>query len=271
MRYIPSFAAAATVAMAVAALPAHAQQTGAGQAQQGQMQQQQQAQMGAGECQVIGAEFDQQIMGDPELRGQFGGQLSQQLRQMRNTAMQLDRLGYTEACDAVAMAIRDIAANPQAYGQQQQMGAAGQQQMQQGQQAQQAQPMDPAMQDPMLMQEQAMGFDEMRGRLRVGELIGADVRGVDGQSIGEVDDIIMGQDGDSSYAIVAYGGFLGFGQDLSAVPLSQVQIAADQRTIYVPLSDADLEQAPTFARGDEAWMDDPDWQAQNQQFYTGVR
>jgi sporulation protein YlmC with PRC-barrel domain len=266
MKYIPSVAAAATVAMAVAALPAHAQQ--AGQAQQGQMQQQQQAQMGAGECQVIGADFDQQIMDNPELRGQFGGQLSQQLRQMRNTARQLDRLGYTQACEAVAMAIRDIAANPQQY--QQQMGATGQP-MQQDQQAAQPGAMDPAMQDPMLMQEQAMGFEEMRGRLRVGELIGADVRGVDGQSIGEVDDVVLGQDGDSSYAIVAYGGFLGFGQDLSAVPLSQVQIAADQRTIYVPLSDADLEAAPTFARGDQAWMDDPDWQARNQQFYHGTR
>ena len=258
MRYFPSFAAAAAaVAVAATAIPASAEQAGTRAMQLAQTST-------AADCQILGQDFDERVMGDPDLRGQFGAQVTQDLRQLRNAAMQLERYGQIEACGAVAAAIHEISQNPGQYA----TGAPGQP-------GATDQATDPALmdRDQMLAQdrEAALPYSEMRGRLRLGELIGADVRGINGESIGEVDDILMGDDTSTSYLIVAYGGFLGFGSDLSAVPLEQVQISQDLDSAYVPLSAEDLDAAPTFSRGDEGWLDDADWQERNRQFYSGTR
>lgn len=215
-------------------------------------------------CQVISPELTQRLAEEPERRAEFSAQLSRDLRFMRNTALQLERYGHTEACNAVAEAIQEMIDNPAEYrevaAQSQIAGTAATDLA--------AQPDLTWEERQELRREEAQPITQLESRLRAGDLIGADVRGNDGDSLGEVDDLIFGQSAEESWVIVSYGGFLGFGQDLSAVPFDRVEVTPDLNTIYVPLTQSQLEDAPTFSRGDLEMLSDPEWQERNEQFYS---
>ncbi|HLS68209.1 MAG TPA: PRC-barrel domain-containing protein [Kiloniellales bacterium] len=219
---------------------------------------------GVTECQVVSPDLNARLAEEPQLRAEFTPQLSRDLRYMRNVAMQLERYGHTEACDAVAAAMQEMIDNPEEY---QQIAARSQIE---GEGAT-GLGIDPEMtweERQEVRREAAVPIEQYGSRLRAGDLIGADVRGRTGSSLGEVDDLVFGEQAEDSYIIVSYGGFLGFGQDLSAVPLTLVEVTPDLDTIYVPLDQDQLEDAPTFSRGDEEVINDPDWQERNRQFYT---
>ena len=218
----------------------------------------------ASECEVISPELTQRLAEEPQLRAEFSPQLSRDLRFMRNTALQLDRYGHTEACNSVAQAIQEMLDNPDEYRE-----AAARSQLEGT--AATGMAADPELtweERQQLQREEAQPIAELESRLRAGDLIGADVRGNEAASIGEVDDLVFGQSAEESYLIVSYGGFLGFGQDLSAVPFDRVEVTPNLNTVYVPLTQSQLEDAPTFSRGDLQMLNDPDWQERNEQFYS---
>lgn len=245
----------AAIGLALGAGPALAQT---------QEQDQTQSDIVASECQVISPELTQQLAEEPQLRAEFSPQLSRDLRFMRNTALQLDRYGHTEACNAVAEAIQQMIDNPEEYRE-----AAARSQIEGTAATGMAADPDLTWEErQQLQREEAQPIAELESRLRAGDLIGADVRGNEGESIGEVDDLVFGQSPEESYLIVSYGGFLGFGQDLSAVPFDRVQVTPNLNTVYVPLTQSQLEDAPTFSRGDVQMLNDPEWQERNEQFYS---
>jgi len=50
--------------------------------------------------------------------------------------------------------------------------------------------------------------------------------------------------------------------------LDRVRVTPDLNTVYVPLDRDQLEDAPTFSRGDFDEMNDRDWQKRNKEFYS---
>jgi sporulation protein YlmC with PRC-barrel domain len=81
---------------------------------------------------------------------------------------------------------------------------------------------------------------------RASKLIGKNVSNEQNQRIGEVNDIIIGKDG-QTYAVLEVGGFLGVGEKLVAVPYRSLQV--DDRASKVVLPGASreaLRQLPVF-------------------------
>ncbi len=73
--------------------------------------------------------------------------------------------------------------------------------------------------------------------------------------IGEINDIIVTQDGNVSAVILGVGGFLGIGERDVAVPMSEIIVVreegdSDDRFLVVSTTKEALEQMPAFERGD---------------------
>jgi hypothetical protein len=66
---------------------------------------------------------------------------------------------------------------------------------------------------------------EVRPSNRASRIIGANIYNEQGQSIGEVEDLIVQRDGAAPVAVVSVGGFLGLGARLVAVPLAELRFA----------------------------------------------
>jgi sporulation protein YlmC with PRC-barrel domain len=62
---------------------------------------------------------------------------------------------------------------------------------------------------------------------RASDLIGATVLDDRGESVAKVDDIVVSTEDDKLHAVLAIGGFAGFGEKLITVPFSDLQITAD--------------------------------------------
>jgi hypothetical protein len=78
-------------------------------------------------------------------------------------------------------------------------------------------------------QESAEQSHHARGHYKASELLGLNVRGRSGDDdIGEIKDLMLGRDGRVIYAAVSFGGFLGVGDKLFAVPFDAIEIVQDE-------------------------------------------
>jgi sporulation protein YlmC with PRC-barrel domain len=87
---------------------------------------------------------------------------------------------------------------------------------------------------------------------RGSKLIGATVYGTDNASIGEINDLMVANDGKISAAVIGVGGFLGVGSKNVAVPFEKLNLSRKPDTgaidkITVAFSKDELKNAPTFA------------------------
>lgn len=81
------------------------------------------------------------------------------------------------------------------------------------------------------------------------QVIGTDVINDNGETIGEVKDVLIAPDGSASYGIVGVGGFLGIGEKYVAVPVSQVRYSAGS-FILPGVTEEVLRNAPAFEYSD---------------------
>ncbi len=66
---------------------------------------------------------------------------------------------------------------------------------------------------------------------RASRIRGATVVNDHGDTIGTIDDIVIGDGAKSTYAILSVGGFLGLGSYLVAVPFQELHISKDKITL----------------------------------------
>jgi sporulation protein YlmC with PRC-barrel domain len=91
--------------------------------------------------------------------------------------------------------------------------------------------------------------------MRASKIIGADVQSAKGEQLGDVKDLIVNaDDGKVNYAIVAFGGVLGFGEKLFAYPMDRFQPSSDGSKLVLNASEEEMKNAPGFDRS--AW---PTW------------
>jgi len=64
------------------------------------------------------------------------------------------------------------------------------------------------------------------------KLIGKNIKNSQGDNLGEVKDIVLDSKGKVRYVAVAFGGFLGIGDKMHAVPLSAFQFKRDKGMFY---------------------------------------
>jgi hypothetical protein len=87
---------------------------------------------------------------------------------------------------------------------------------------------------------------------RGSKLIGASVYGPDNSSIGEINDVIIGGDGQIKAAVIGVGGFLGVGEKNVAVPFQDLNVnrkpdSTSIDKITVSYTKDQLKNAPKFA------------------------
>lgn len=106
--------------------------------------------------------------------------------------------------------------------------------------------------------------------LRASEIIGKDIYNDAGEDLGDVHELVLSGDQNKiSYAVISFGGWMGIGDKLFAVPFTQLQHKSlEKDKIYVNLSKEKLKNAPGFDKN--AWPDktDSDYWKQVNQFYS---
>jgi hypothetical protein len=80
---------------------------------------------------------------------------------------------------------------------------------------------------------------------RASKVIGASVVNEANDTVGKVDDIIVGQDGKTPYVVLSVGGFLGIGDKLVVLPYEQLKTMDGKILMPGATKDA-LKDLPTF-------------------------
>lgn len=101
-----------------------------------------------------------------------------------------------------------------------------------------------------------------------GTLIGDDVVNDQEQSLGDIKEIMLDtRSGKVAYAVLSFGGFLGIGEKLFAVPWQALRLDTANKRYVLNIDKERLKTAPGFDR--DAWPDmtDMKWVTQVHHFY----
>lgn len=112
--------------------------------------------------------------------------------------------------------------------------------------------------------------DGLAWNRKVSDVIGADVRNQQDENLGDIKDLVIDtSNGSVRYAVVSFGGWLGIGDKLFAVPMSALQHASDKEKFTMNVTKDQMKSAPGF--DNNAWPDfaNPQWSATNDAFYGG--
>jgi sporulation protein YlmC with PRC-barrel domain len=99
--------------------------------------------------------------------------------------------------------------------------------------------------------------------VKASSIIGTDVVNAKGDNLGDVKEVVIDpRTGRVAYAVVSFGGFLGMGEKLFAIPFSALDYDAEKNEYVLDVSKERLEAAPGFdadhwpAMSDEKWNRD---------------
>ena len=108
---------------------------------------------------------------------------------------------------------------------------------------------------------------------RASKIVGTDVKNLQKEDLGEVKELVINpESGEIAYAVISFGGFLGMGDKLFAVPfdlLKAPEVKAGDDLAYFTF-DADksrLENAPGFEMSKWPNINDPSWCQEIDRFY----
>src|ERR1700689_5274512 len=88
---------------------------------------------------------------------------------------------------------------------------------------------------------------KFRSVLSASTLAGDSVRNAAGEDLGNIDEIMIDiPSGRVAYAVLSFGGFLGMGDKLFAVPWSALKVDEDEKCFVLDLNKKTLESAPGF-------------------------
>ena len=99
-----------------------------------------------------------------------------------------------------------------------------------------------------------------RSVLSASTLSGDRVRNPAGEDLGKVDEIMIDiPSGRVAYAVVSYGGLLGLGNKLFAVPWSALEVDEDEKCFILNVDKETMENAPGFEKNNWPDMADTTW------------
>ncbi len=99
-------------------------------------------------------------------------------------------------------------------------------------------------------------------------LIGNNVYNKQEENLGDIKEIMLDmRTGRVSYAVLEFGGFLGMGSKLFAVPWSVLQLDTVNKRFVFNVSKESLENAPGFEKDNWPDMADPAWEKGIHDYY----
>jgi hypothetical protein len=107
-----------------------------------------------------------------------------------------------------------------------------------------------------------------RAVLSAGTLKGDRVRNPAGDDLGKIEDIMLDvRSGRVAYAVLTFGGFLGMGNKLFAIPWQALTLNERDHEFILDVDKGVLENAPGFDKDNWPDMADPDWGKQMYNYY----
>jgi sporulation protein YlmC with PRC-barrel domain len=105
------------------------------------------------------------------------------------------------------------------------------------------------------------------------ELVGMKVQNPQGESLGKIDDVVVLSNGDVSYAVLSFGGVMGLGDKLFAIPWGCMQTAGTGKDTYVVLGvDKErLKAAPGFDKDNWPKLLEAGWCADVDKYYANEK
>lgn len=89
--------------------------------------------------------------------------------------------------------------------------------------------------------------EQMQDISRATKIIGTDVKNMKGEDLGDVKDLVLNpMRGNVVYVVVSYGGLLGMGDKLFAIPWSALRWSTDQDYYVLNMDKEALKNAPGF-------------------------
>ncbi len=98
------------------------------------------------------------------------------------------------------------------------------------------------------------------GMLRSSDILGCKVENAAGEHLGKVEDLVVDPlQGRVAYAILSFGGFLGIGNKLFAVPLPALAYRAADKIFVLHVDKETLKRAPGFDKDQWPNLSDRAW------------
>lgn len=104
--------------------------------------------------------------------------------------------------------------------------------------------------------------------LSTGSITSDSVKNLQDDDLGHIKDLMIDTvTGRVAYAVLSFGGILGFGDKLFAVPWSSLTLDADRKCFLLDANKENLKQAPGFDKNHWPQIDELDWQRDVHSFY----
>jgi len=104
--------------------------------------------------------------------------------------------------------------------------------------------------------------------LSASTLTGDRVVNAAGEDLGKIDEMMIDTlTGRVAYAVLSFGGFLGMGDKLFAIPWDRLSLDEDNKRFILNVDRAKLERAPGFDKDNWPDMADPSWGLQIFTYY----
>ena len=105
--------------------------------------------------------------------------------------------------------------------------------------------------------------------VKASSMIGTDVVNPRGESLGDVKEVVIDpRSGKVAYAVVSFGGFLGMGEKLFAVPFTAFEYNVAKNQYMLDISKDRLQMAPGFDADNWPSMADEKWNRDVYKFYA---
>jgi len=94
-------------------------------------------------------------------------------------------------------------------------------------------------------------------QLRASDLLGMDVENLNGDEIGEIDDLIISDDAKVPMAVISVGGFLGIDDKLVAIPYNELKLDKEHDDVIYNATEEQLKTLPEFKymEGESTWSE----------------
>ena len=110
--------------------------------------------------------------------------------------------------------------------------------------------------------------------IHVDDVVGSELRNMNNEKLGTIDKVVLepGRSTRINYVVVTHDGFLGMGEEQSAVPWDHLKVTTDEgdKVYVVDASKESFESAPRFQRDSRQELDDPNWQKENDDYYKNT-
>lgn len=104
--------------------------------------------------------------------------------------------------------------------------------------------------------------------LSASTLIGDGVVNPEGEDLGKIEEIMLDiQSGRVAYLVLSFGGFLGLGDKLFAIPWDAVTLDTNRHVFILNVDKETLKKAPGFDKNNWPQIGDSDWLTSIYEYY----